>query len=242
MGEKCYKNIPHQVRTYSIVASDDFGTLSSIPDRSPGVPYLKSFAAGSVIILVLFGGYWAFQTFQNQQVSQAQDGRYGGQVCMGPARGDDPRVGEVADPQRHNLQTLILTGVFDAGIFPNPFFEHASRGLVHGTRRLLETLANGVVIVLRLNDSDRNSPRVAVGRCDARTRQQTPHDVRPAQAHLHWRDLEWGMARRGQGVGAASGVAITSKGEKTRLNGWELWEAQQPGETRWIRIDVLRVA
>ena len=42
--------------------------------------------------------------------------------------------------------------------------------------------------------------------------------------------------------GAASGVAITSKGEKTRLNGWELWEVQQPGQTKWIRIDVLRVA
>jgi hypothetical protein len=42
--------------------------------------------------------------------------------------------------------------------------------------------------------------------------------------------------------GAASGVAITSKGEKTRLNGWELWEVQQPGETRWIRIDVMRLA
>ena len=25
-------------------------------------------------------------------------------------------------------------------------------------------------------------------------------DLRPTQAHLHWRDLEWGMARRGQGV------------------------------------------
>src|SRR5689334_2077993 len=32
--------------------------------------------------------------------------------------------------------------------------------------------------------------------------------------------------------GAASGVAVTSRGDKTRLNGWELWEVQLPGDTR----------
>jgi hypothetical protein len=40
--------------------------------------------------------------------------------------------------------------------------------------------------------------------------------------------------------GAASGVAITGKGKKTRLNGWELWEVQRPGEAEWVFIDVLR--
>jgi hypothetical protein len=42
--------------------------------------------------------------------------------------------------------------------------------------------------------------------------------------------------------GAASGVAITGKGNKTRLNGWDLWEVQHPGEMRWIRLSVLRLA
>jgi hypothetical protein len=40
--------------------------------------------------------------------------------------------------------------------------------------------------------------------------------------------------------GAASGVAITGKGEKTRLNGWELWDVQQPGESGWTSLDKLR--
>ena len=40
--------------------------------------------------------------------------------------------------------------------------------------------------------------------------------------------------------GAASGVAITGKGKKTRLNGWELWEVQRPGEADWVSIGMLR--
>ena len=41
--------------------------------------------------------------------------------------------------------------------------------------------------------------------------------------------------------GAASGVAITARGEKTRLNGWELWAVQRPGEPTWTLIDKLRI-
>jgi hypothetical protein len=40
--------------------------------------------------------------------------------------------------------------------------------------------------------------------------------------------------------GAASGVAITGKGQKTRLNGWDLWYVQRPGETGWTLVDTLR--
>jgi hypothetical protein len=40
--------------------------------------------------------------------------------------------------------------------------------------------------------------------------------------------------------GAASGVAVTAKGEKTRLNGWELWDVQRPDESRWTPISKLR--
>ena len=40
--------------------------------------------------------------------------------------------------------------------------------------------------------------------------------------------------------GAASGVAITGKGEKTRLNGWVLWEVQKPGEQEWTSLNRLR--
>ncbi len=40
--------------------------------------------------------------------------------------------------------------------------------------------------------------------------------------------------------GAASGVAITKKGKKTRLDGWIYWEACVPGDTSWTPIGVLR--
>jgi hypothetical protein len=40
--------------------------------------------------------------------------------------------------------------------------------------------------------------------------------------------------------GAASAVAVTGKGQKTRLNGWDLWHAQLPGENKWTLISALR--
>ena len=40
--------------------------------------------------------------------------------------------------------------------------------------------------------------------------------------------------------GAASGVAVTAKGEKTRLNGWDLWDVQRPDENKWTPISKLR--
>ena len=42
--------------------------------------------------------------------------------------------------------------------------------------------------------------------------------------------------------GAASGIAITKNGEKTRLDGWMYWEVKQPGESQWKRISALRKA
>lgn len=40
--------------------------------------------------------------------------------------------------------------------------------------------------------------------------------------------------------GAASGVAITKSGNRTRLDGWIYWEAKLPGEDKWVRIASLR--
>jgi class 3 adenylate cyclase len=91
MGEKNYKNIPHQIRTYSIAESEDFGRLPSRSARSFAAPYLKWIIAVGAAVLVLFGGYWAYAKYQHQQISQAQDGSYSGDVCMGPARGDEAR-------------------------------------------------------------------------------------------------------------------------------------------------------
>jgi hypothetical protein len=40
--------------------------------------------------------------------------------------------------------------------------------------------------------------------------------------------------------GAASGIAITKRGKKTRLDGWTYWEARVPGDTTWTPISALR--
>lgn len=40
--------------------------------------------------------------------------------------------------------------------------------------------------------------------------------------------------------GAASGIAITKRGKKTRLDGWIYWEVQAPGDTGWTPIKALR--
>jgi hypothetical protein len=40
--------------------------------------------------------------------------------------------------------------------------------------------------------------------------------------------------------GAASGLAVTAKGKKTRLNGWEAWEVQRPGDQGWVELEGLR--
>ena len=40
--------------------------------------------------------------------------------------------------------------------------------------------------------------------------------------------------------GAASGVAITKGGKRTRLDGWIYWEVMFPGDTNWTPIRGLR--
>jgi hypothetical protein len=42
--------------------------------------------------------------------------------------------------------------------------------------------------------------------------------------------------------GAASGTAITKSGKHTRLDGWNYWEAKQPGEEKWTRISALKTS
>jgi len=102
MGEKSYKNIPHQIRTYSIAGSEDFDKLPSRPTRSSARQYFKWVGAVAAAVLVLFGGYWAYAKYQDQQISQAQDGRYGGQICMGQTRGNNQ------DPARCYMASGVL--------------------------------------------------------------------------------------------------------------------------------------
>jgi hypothetical protein len=40
--------------------------------------------------------------------------------------------------------------------------------------------------------------------------------------------------------GAASGVAVTKDGSKTKLDGWKLWYVKRATDTDWVLIDALR--
>lgn len=40
--------------------------------------------------------------------------------------------------------------------------------------------------------------------------------------------------------GAASGVAITGRGAKTRLDGWKYWSVKLPASDKWQHISTLR--
>lgn len=40
--------------------------------------------------------------------------------------------------------------------------------------------------------------------------------------------------------GAASGIAVTRKGTKTKLDGWIYWHVKRPDDTQWIALDSLR--
>jgi hypothetical protein len=55
-------------------------------------------------------------------------------------------------------------------------------------------------------------------------------------------DGKWVIEGRmfGTPSGAASGIAITKRGKKTRLDGWIYWEVQSLGENTWSPIASLR--
>ena len=42
--------------------------------------------------------------------------------------------------------------------------------------------------------------------------------------------------------GAASGVAVTKRGERTRLDGWIYWQVKLPGSDAWQPLESLRPA
>jgi hypothetical protein len=40
--------------------------------------------------------------------------------------------------------------------------------------------------------------------------------------------------------GAASGVAVTRKGKRTKLDGWIYWKVKRPGDANWVELSNLR--
>jgi class 3 adenylate cyclase len=89
LGEKKYKNIPQPVRTYSI-GEAGFETLS-LPDNKWRNAVNGKSVGAVVVVLLLAVGYWAFSDYRHQQVINEQDGRYAGEVCLGPYREDPAR-------------------------------------------------------------------------------------------------------------------------------------------------------
>lgn len=55
-------------------------------------------------------------------------------------------------------------------------------------------------------------------------------------------DGEWvvGQERFDSPSGAASGIALTKKGNRTKLDGWKYWSVRRPGETNWTPLSQIR--
>lgn len=127
MGEINYKNVPQPVRTYSIIGSEDFGALPSLSRKRAKVRYEIWIGAGAALILVV-AGYLGYGAFRHQQALVSQNGKYSGQVCMGPYREEAARCytaynvnvrdGKISAryPAKDPGNTNVITGeVTDAG-------------------------------------------------------------------------------------------------------------------------------
>ncbi len=77
-----------------------------------------------------------------------------------------------------------------------------------------------------------------------------PHSSRAKMEYGHGKQVFEGVFSNGALVvmgqsfktlsAAASALAVTKSGEKTRLNGWEYWKVQFPGEMVWRSLKDLR--
>ncbi|UQR65433.1 adenylate/guanylate cyclase domain-containing protein [Bradyrhizobium sp. C-145] len=88
LGKKNYKNIPQPVRTYSIAESSELHASAAAARRRPSWKLIGGIVG---LTLLLIGGYWSYSFYRQRQIALAQDGRYGGQVCLGPYREDTAR-------------------------------------------------------------------------------------------------------------------------------------------------------
>ena len=79
---------------------------------------------------------------------------------------------------------------------------------------------------------------------------QVPHGARARMSYLRNTQHYEGQFLGGKLVvgsvgystlsAAANAVAVTKDGSRTQLNGWNYWEAQFPGETKWRSLKDMR--
>lgn len=154
LGEQKYKNIPLPVRTYSII-----GAGSPLPASSKNwrnVVHGKWLGAAFVFILLLLIGYWAYSAHQQQQTAKAQNGRYAGQVCLGPDREEAARCymvnvvtirnGTISAryPARPPNRDVVIAGdVSASGEVKMELNIENSSGVRVGTAHLFGTLKDG---------------------------------------------------------------------------------------------------
>ena len=155
LGEQKYKNIPNPVRTYTITGSDGLLPNSSTKWRNVVIGKWVGVAAVSIVLLVT-SGYWVYSARQQQPTAQAQDGQYGGQVCLGPYREEAARcymvnVVTIRDgnisakyPAREPNKDVVIVGVVSAsGEVKMELNVENSSGVRVNSAHLSGTLKNG---------------------------------------------------------------------------------------------------
>jgi hypothetical protein len=100
-------------------------------------------------------------------------------------------------------------------------------------------------------ESSNGQPPRPTGRAWEEDGVKLPHGTRVRMEYGRGKQIYEGTINDGKWVingrtfespsGAASELAVTKKGKSTKLNGWNYWTVQLPGETEWILLNDLRL-
>lgn len=123
--------------------------------------------------------------------------------------------------------------------------------LIEGERRGFEDSPNAALRrLLNLGDAPKPIGTESAGRPWSDEGVTLPHGTKVRMYYGRNRQLFEGEIVDGQWIvggrkfdspsGAASELALTKRGKKTRLNGWNYWEAKRLGDDSWQPIDEMR--
>jgi len=95
------------------------------------------------------------------------------------------------------------------------------------------------------------APAPSAGRAWVEDGVEVPHGSAARMTYLRGTQVYEGQFLNGKLVvngkeyltlsAAADDLAVTKKGTKTSLNGWNYWEVMFPGDTKWTSLSSLRV-